>query len=291
MKKDEHGKADMGMAFTDDDLHYLTHVNNSLHSLFPNSEMYLNNQQVYNSSGLYGHKTLISNEFNTSTRNNEGILACNGYEFEKEPSDFEKSPFIDREEELLMKNGTTFYGKLVIDLFQCENLLLPNTKIRLKLIRARPNFYMISNNPHVSLKVLDCSLFTGFVVVNEVHHQTIKYQLTHQPACYNFMETIASTFIILSGQNWFIQENVFDNAPIRRIAFAMNTNTAFTGHFQENPFHYQKFGLRELRIVRGGRAIVSVDTINDSRTYVTTMKALNFNEEIPALPNNLFQNH
>ena len=71
----------------------------------------------------------------------------------------------------------------------------------------------------------------------------------------------------------------------------MNTNSALTGHFQENPFHYQKFGLRELRIVRRGRAIVSVDTTNDCRAYVTTMKAMNFNEEIPALPNNLFQNH
>ena len=140
MKKDEHGKADMGMSFTDDDLHYLTHVNNLLHSLFSNCEVYLNNQQVYNSNGLYGHKALISNEFNASTRNNEGILACHGYEFEKEPSDFEKSPFIDREEEPLLKNGFTYYGKLAIDLFQCEKFLLPNTKVRLKLIRARPNF-------------------------------------------------------------------------------------------------------------------------------------------------------
>ena len=282
MKKDEHGKGDMGMSFTDDDLHYLTHVKNLLHSLVSNCEVYLNNQQVYNSNGLYGHKALISNKFNTSTRNNEGILVCHGYEFEKEPSDFEKSPFIDREEELLLKNGTTYYGKLAIDLFQCEKLLLPNTKVRLKLIRARPNFYMISYNPHVSLKVLDCSLFTRRVVVNEVYHQTIKYQLTHQPACYNFMETIARTFIIPSGQNQFIQENVFNNAPIRRIAIAMNTNSAF---------HYQKFGLRELRIVRGGRAIVSVDTSNDCRAYVTTMKAMNFNEEITALPHNQFQNH
>ena len=56
----------------------------------------------------------------------------------------------------------------------------------------------------------------------------------------------------------------------------MNTNSAFTGHFQENPFHYQKFGLRELRIVRGDRAIVSVDTTNDCRAYVTTMKAMKF---------------
>ena len=176
-------------------------------------------------------------------------------------------------------------------MFQWEKLLLPNTKVRLKLICARPTFYIVSYNPHVSLKVLECSLFTRRVIVNEVYRQTIKYQLTHQPACYNFMETIARTFIIPSGQNQFIQENVFNNAPIRRIAIAMNTNTAFTGHFQENPFHNQKFGLRELRIVRGDIAIVSVDTTNDRRAYVTTMKAINFDEEISALTNNLFQNH
>ena len=105
------------------------------------------------------------------------------------------------------------------------------------------------------------------------------------------METIARTFIIPSGQNQFIQENVFNNAPIRRIAIAMNTNSAFTGHFQENPFHYRKFGLRELRIVRGGRALVSIDTTNNCRAYVTTMKAMNFNEEIPALPNDFFTDH
>ena len=214
------------------------------------------------------------------------ILACHGYEFEKEPSDFEKGRFIDREGELLLKNGTTYYGKLATDLFQCEKLLLPNTKVRLKLIRARPNFFMISYNPHVHLKVFDCSLFTRRVVVNEVYRQTIKYQLTHQPACYKFMETISRTFIIPSGQNQFVQENVFNNAPIRIIAIAMNTNSSFTGDFQENHFHYRKFGLRELRI-----AIVSVDTTNDCRAYVTTMKAMNFNEEVPALPNNLLQNH
>ena len=88
MKKDDQGKPDMGMSFTDDDLHYLTHVNNILHSLFSNCEVCLNNQQMYNSNGLYGHKALISNEFNASTRNNEGILAFHGYEFEKEPSDY-----------------------------------------------------------------------------------------------------------------------------------------------------------------------------------------------------------
>ena len=92
VKKDEHGKADMGMSFIDDDLHYITHANNNLHSLFSNCEVYLNSQQLYNSFGLYGHKALISNEFKASTRNDECILACHGYKFEKEPSDYKKGP-------------------------------------------------------------------------------------------------------------------------------------------------------------------------------------------------------
>ena len=70
----------------------------------------------------------------------------------------------------------------------------------------------------------------------------------------------------------------------------MNTNSAFTGFFQANLSHYPKFALREQRIVRGGRAIVSVETTNYCWAYVTTMKAMNFNEEIPALTNNLFRN-
>ena len=51
------------------------------------------------------------------------------------------------------------------------------------------------------------------------------------------------------------------------------------------------FGLRELRIVRGVRAVVSIDTTNNCRAYVTTIKAMNFNEEIPALPNDFFTDH
>ena len=129
-KKDEHGKADMGIFFTDGDLHYLTHVNSILASLFSNCEVYLNNQQVYNSNGLYGHNASISNEFSASTRTNEGILACHSYEFANYPSYFEKSPFIDQEEALSLKIGTTYYGKLGIDLIQCEKL--PASKYKKK---------------------------------------------------------------------------------------------------------------------------------------------------------------
>ena len=150
---------------------------------------------------------------------------------------------------------------------------------------------MISYNRDVTVKVLDFSLFTRRVVVNEVYHQNIKYKLPHKLACYNFVEKIARTFNISSGQNQFIQETVFNKAPIRRVAIAINTDSVFTGRFQGNPFHYQNFVSRELRIVQRGRAIVSLDTTNDSRAYVTAIKAMSFSEKNPGLPNHQLQNH
>ena len=80
--------------------------------------------------------------------------------------------------------------------------------------------------------------------------------LAYAPVEYNYLETLATTFIIPARQNQFIQENIFNNAPIRRVAIAMNTNSGFTGSFTENPFWYQQFDLRQIRILRGGQQIV-----------------------------------
>ena len=41
----------------------VTYVNNIMHSIFSNVEVYINNQQIYNSNGLYAHNSYISNNF------------------------------------------------------------------------------------------------------------------------------------------------------------------------------------------------------------------------------------
>ena len=150
-------------------------------------------------------------------------------------------PFTDRAKSL--ETGITFSlnERLAIDLFTCEKLLLPNTKVRIKFIRARPNFYMLSDNPNNILKNVDCSLFTRRILVAEPNHQYLQWNLEKESAQYNYMETIARKFIIPSRQNQFIQENILNNAPVRRVYVAMNTNLAVAGSFDENPFSYQSF--------------------------------------------------
>ena len=222
---------------------------------------------------------------------NKGILACHWYSFEEYPEAFDKYAITDRANSLGSGIIFSLYGRLAIDLCFCEKLLLPKTKVRIELIGARPNFYMLSENSNVSLKIDDCSLFTRRMLVAEPNHQYLQWNLEREPAHYNNMETIARTFIIPSRQNQFIQENVSNNAPIRKIAVALNANSAVAGSFHENHFNYQQFQLSELRIIRGGRAIISLDTTSPCCPYVITMKAMQFNEDFPALPMEDFQNH
>ena len=87
-----------------------------------------------------------------------------------------------------------------------------------------------------------------------------------------------------AGQNQFVQENFFNVAPIRRVAIAPNTNSAFTGSFTENTFWYQQFDLQQIRVLRGGQPIVDFDTVDKFRLYVTTMKAMNIQDDIPSIP-------
>ena len=149
---------------------------------------------------------------------------------------------------------------------------------------------MLSDNPNVSMKIVAFLLFTRKILVAEPNHEYLHWNLERETAHYNYMETIAGSFSISCRQNQFIQEHVFNNASIRRIAAVMNTNSAVAGSSHENRFNYRQFRLRELIIIRGGRAIIALDTTSPCRPYVTTMKAMQFNEDSPALPMEDFQN-
>ena len=273
----------------------VTYVNNILHSIFSNVDVYINNQQIYNSKGLYAHKSYISNNFTAAISEYKGVLHCEGFDYEQDPEYNNNpltDPFFTRRMKLLSKpDGFMLYGKLGVDFFSTSELFYPNMKIRLRLIRARPNFYMISVNPNVSLGIVDCSLYIRPIALKDDYHKKRMDMLACAPVEYNYLETLTKTFIIPARQNQFIQENIFNNAPIRRVAIEMNTNSAFTGSLTKNPFWYQKSDLRQIRILRGGQPIVDFDTADNCRLYVTTMKAMNFQDDIPSIPIDDFKDH
>ena len=142
----------------------VTYVNNIMHSMFSNVEVYINNQQIYNSNGLYAHKSYISNNFKAAISEYRGILHCEGNDYEQYPEENTNplpDPFFTRRLKFLSTpDGFLLYGKLGGQFFSTSDFLYPNMKITLRVTRARPLFYMISKNPNVSLRIVDCLFYT-----------------------------------------------------------------------------------------------------------------------------------
>ena len=202
-------------------------------SIFSNVEVYINNQQIYNFNGLYAHKSHFSKNFKGAISDYKGFLHGEGYDNEEFLHEFLEAllskPFSTRGRKMLSRpDGFMLCGKLGLDFFSNSELLYPHMNIRLQLIRARPNFYMISDNPNVGLGIVDCSLYTRRIALKDDYHKKRMDMLASTPLQFNYLETLAKSFIIPARQNQFIQENIFNIAPVPRIAIPMNKNSAFT---------------------------------------------------------------
>ena len=80
--------------------------------------------------------------------------------------------FVTRRMKMLSRpDGFMLYGKLGIDAFSTSELLYPSIQITLGLIRARPNFYMTSGIPNVSLGIIDCSFYARSIALKDDHHK------------------------------------------------------------------------------------------------------------------------
>ena len=73
------------------------------------------------------------------------------------------------------------YGKLGIEFFSTSELLYPNMKSRLRLIRARPNFYMNSDNSNMSLGIVDYSFYTRRIALKDDFHKKRMDMLAYAP--------------------------------------------------------------------------------------------------------------
>ena len=193
--------------------------------LHQQSEVYINNQQVYNSNGLFALKSYISNNSNGAICEYKRVLHCKGYDYEKIPDEIVEAPssepFYRRRMKLLSRpDGFMVYGKLGVYLFSTSELSYPNMKIRLRIIRATPNFYKISDNPNSSLGIVDCSFYTVRIALKHEYHKKLMDMFAYTPVEFNYLETLAKKFINPAKQNEFIQIKNFKNAPVRRIAIA-----------------------------------------------------------------------
>ena len=77
------------------------------------------------------------------------------------------------------------YDNLGVDFFSTSEFPYPDMKIRLRLIKARPNFCMISDNPNVSLGIVDCSLYIRRIALKDDYPKKQMDMFAYTPVEFN----------------------------------------------------------------------------------------------------------
>jgi len=270
-------------------------VNNILHSLFSECDVYANGIKISTANGVYGHKSYLETEMSHGKDAKDTWLSCQGYNYETDPADQTHADIHGREETTRTSATLQLFGKLSVDFFTCDKLLLPDVTLRIKLVRAHNDFVIMTDHAtkRYTIHIRDASLYVRKMTVSENVVASLERVLLKTPAMYKYTEVIPKTFIIPAGQNSWKHEDVFMKEPIRRMAIAMNTNTAFGASNVSNPFNYQKFRLRSITVYRNGIPIAGtpLETEDNKRAYFNGLTFLAFGRLSHGIPITQFENH
>ena len=123
------------------------------------------------------------------------------------------------------------------------------------------------------------------MTLNDDVVSAIEKNVLSSPASYPYLKTITKTILASTGLQSLKQENFFSKEPIRRLAICLNTNEAFLGIKQHNPFHFRKFSLEQICIYRNGLPLADspINTTDEKLLYFNTMSDLAYIDNSPGI--------
>lgn len=223
-------------------------VNLFLHSLFSQVDVSLNERIVSSSNNTYAYRayieTLLNHGYDSKTSQMTSELyykdtagRINIYdEGDTNPNEgYNKRA-------TLFKGSTTvdMMGRLHVDLFNQDRLLLNLVDVKLKLIRNKPEFCLMGDGDykivldHVSLFVRKVRVNPGVIVAHAkaLEKTTAKYPIDR---------VVCKVFSIPQSSYSFVQDNVFSGQMPKRLIIACVDNDAFNGNYQKSPFEFNHY--------------------------------------------------
>ena len=223
-------------------------------------------------------------------------FALRGYDFEEVPDEIMVAtlcePFFTSTIELLSEpDGFMLFGKLGVDFFSFPEMLYPIKEENLRLIRAQLFFSWVVATPTLVFPFLIVRfalvvLFSRMITIRK-QKWTCFHMIPWSAVSWRLFQSRLSS---LPNKTSSVKKTFTTKFKIVKLPLQW-TDSALTGLHTENPFRYQQFDLRHIKIFRRAQLIVEFDAADNFRLYVTTVKAINFQDDIPSFLMNNFANH
>ena len=261
-------------------------VNNFLHSIFSQVEVFLNNTPVENSNSTYAYRAYLENLlcYNKEAKN----TFLQGDLFYKDTGDFESNDvtttlsvtkgvgtapdtidigekttgpnkgLIARRKRFLDGKNVEMRGKIHCDIFNINKYLLNNVNVTIKLTKSKESFYLMANP--LMTKALTVILDSAVLKVRRVsispsvmmaHSLALEKTNAKYPIKRVLVKPVTLPFQCTKTTLASVHQGVM---PTRVVVGFVDTE-AYDGHLQKNPFNFKDFSLTNLTLKVASKAV------------------------------------
>lgn len=237
-------------------------VNLFLHSLFSQVDVSLNERVVSSSDNTYAYRayieTLLNNGYDSKTSQLSSELyykdtagKMNTYEVS---GDNVNDGFVKRAALFKENTAVDMMGRLHVDIFNQDRLLLNLVDVKVKLIRNKPEFCLMGEGDY-RIVFDHISLFARKVKINPAVSISHARALEKTSAKYPIDRVVCKVFAIPQSSYSFVQDNVFSGQMPKRLVIACVDNDAFNGNYKKCPFEFNHYGMNFIGVYVDGQPV------------------------------------
>lgn len=226
-------------------------VNNWLHSMFSQVDVYLNQKCITPPNNCYNYRAMIENILNYSAESKQTHLTSGLY-YDDTPGHVDSVTadnvgFTKRRSHTSDNKVVDLFGPLHCDLFNVDKYLLSGVEMTIKLQRARDAFHLFGvENAGATFEILDAELCVRKVRINPVVINAHNKALEIAPARYPITRVDVKAITIAAGSQTKVMDNIYLGAQPSRCVIGFVDTTAFNGLVTGNPYAFKHYNFIHL---------------------------------------------
>jgi hypothetical protein len=237
-------------------------VNNALHSLWNQVDVFVNGYRLSQASGMYAYKAIILTELGYGADAKKTQLSAQGYKHEKGDNldiySVGNSGMYWRQQLFKGSKTVEFEGPLLEDVMQLEKFLLNGMHVQVKLYPSLKKFSIMThqNVTHdYKIELVDVVFRACMVKVNPgiiVGHATA---MEKSNAVYPFTRRETKSYSVSKDTSNVYLDNLFPGNRPSKIVFGIVASDAFNGDYTRNPFKFHHYYLSDIKLIVDGQSV------------------------------------
>ena len=261
-------------------------INLLLHSLFSEVEVKLNDVLITSTNNTYAYRAYLETLLSYGGDAKSSQLTSALFYKDIAGNMDDANPLHATANSALKKrhsfftNGRTvdLIGRIHADIFYQPKYLPNDVTVRIRLLRNKNNFCLMSATPNENYKarIRDCKIYVRKVKLSPSVFVAHAKALESANAKYPVRRVICKTFTVPRGNLDCSQENLFSGQLPTRLVLGCVDNDAFNGHYEKNPFNFKHYNMTQLRVYLDGQQqnIRPLDLNFETHQYINAYMTL-----------------